>query len=209
MKKTIGLLAGLLIALAPVIAGNAPNEKMKYIVDTDESKVFWTGKKVGGEHTGYLSVHSGSIEMNQNTLTDAEVKMDMNSIVCTDLEAGEWNDRLVGHLKSDDFFSVEKHASSHFDITSVKKLNGTNSYEVKGNLTIKGITNEISFPARIDVNNGMVNATGTAKLDRTEWDIKYRSGRFFAGLGDKMIHDDFEITFDIKAKPDAGGTSMK
>jgi hypothetical protein len=77
---------------------------------------------------------------------------------------------------------------------------------VKGNLTIKGKTNEISFPAKMSMANGTVKANGTAKIDRTKWDIRYGSGQFFDGLGDKMIYDEFEITFDIVAKANNGLT---
>jgi hypothetical protein len=80
------------------------------------------------------------------------------------------------------------------------KPSGNGDYNVKGNLTIKGITNEISFPAKVSLENGNVQAMGTATIDRTKWNIKYGSGKFFQGLGDKMIYDEFEITFDIKAK---------
>jgi hypothetical protein len=74
-------------------------------------------------------------------------------------------------------------------------------------MTIKGITNEISFPAKVSLANGTVKAVGTAKLDRTKWDIRYGSGKFFDGLGDKMIYDEFEITFDISAKADNNALS--
>lgn len=209
MKKSIGLLLGILVAFSAAFAGESKDVKKEFIIDTKASKVFWNGKKVTGEHTGYLSVQSGTVSLNDKMVTDAVVNMDMNSIVCTDLEAGEWNDKLVGHLKSEDFFSVEKHANANFNITSVKAGNKAGAYEVKGDLTIKGITHEIVFPATIEVTDGMVKATGTAKLDRTKWDIKYGSGKFFAGLGDKMIYDEFEVTFDILAKSNTESTTLR
>lgn len=209
MKKSIGLLLGILVAFSAAFAGESKDVKKEFIIDTKASKVFWNGKKVTGEHTGYLSVQSGTVSLNDKMVTDAVVNMDMNSIVCTDLEAGEWNDKLVGHLKSEDFFSVEKHANANFNITSVKAGNKAGAYEVKGDLTIKGITHEIVFPATIEVADGMVKATGTAKLDRTKWDIKYGSGKFFAGLGDKMIYDEFEVTFDILAKSNTESTTLR
>ena len=209
MKKSIGLLVGILISVLAAFAGEAEAEKNEFVIDTKASKVFWNGKKVTGEHTGYVSVESGTVSVNNKMVTGAEVRMDMNSIVCTDLEAGEWNDKLVGHLKSEDFFSVDKHANANFKITSVKAGNKAGVYEVKGDLTLKGISNEIAFPAVVEVTDGMVKATGTAKIDRTKWKIQYGSGKFFAGLGDKMIYDEFEITFDILAKPKAEGTALK
>jgi polyisoprenoid-binding protein YceI len=198
MKKSIGLLAAVLITASTVFATNTKGEKAAFEIDTKASKVYWTGKKVTGEHTGYVSVDNGKVWVENKNVVGAEVKMDMNSIVCTDLEAGEWNDKLVGHLKSDDFFSVEKFPVASLNFTSVKKSTG-GEYSVVADMTIKGITKEISFPAKIKIENGTLEAKGTATLDRTKWNVQYGSGKFFEGLGDKMIYDNFEITFDISA----------
>jgi polyisoprenoid-binding protein YceI len=141
-----------------------------------------------------------------NNVVGAQVNMDLNSIVCTDLKDAGTNQKFVGHLKSDDFFSVANYPVAKFEITSMAPGSTNGEYNVKGNMTIKGKTNEISFPAKVSLNNGMVKALGTVKLDRTRWDIKYGSGKFFEGLGDKMIYDEFEVTFDISAK--AGDSSL-
>jgi polyisoprenoid-binding protein YceI len=199
MKKTVGILLGIFVTASAVLAGGTKGEKTAFEIDTKESKVHWNAKKVTGEHSGYVSVGNGTVTVENNLVSGAQVNMDMTSIVCTDLTDAEWNKKLVGHLKSDDFFSVEKNPVANFEITSMKKLN-KEDYDVKGKLTIKGITNEITFPAKVSVANGNVQAMGTAKVDRTKWDIRYGSGKFFEGLGDKMIYDEFEITFDIKAK---------
>jgi len=192
MKKLAGILAAIVIALTAVaVDGNG--EKKAFKVDTKASKVYWTGKKVSGEHTGYLSVGSGTVFVKGDKVVSADINMNMNSIEVTDLE-GEWKDKLVGHLKSDDFFSVEKHPNATFKITSVK------SGKVVGDLSIKGITHEISFPAEVSVSGSKVTASGTASIDRTKWDIKYGSGQFFSDLGDKMISDEFEIKFELTAK---------
>lgn len=192
MKRLTGILAAIVIALSAV-AGNGNGEKSTFSVDTDASKVYWIGKKVTGEHSGYLMLNEGSIVVKDDKVVSADINMNMNSIEVTDLE-GEWKDKLVGHLKSDDFFSVEKHPNASFKITSV--TNG----KVVGNLSVKGITHEISFPAEISVNGNTVTANGTASIDRTKWDIKYGSGKFFSDLGDKMINDEFEIKFELSAK---------
>lgn len=199
MKKSIGLAVGILLVATSVFAAETKSEKIAFNIDTKASKVYWTGKKVTGEHTGYLSVANGTVHVENNAVVGATLTMDMKTIACTDLEAGEWNDKLVGHLKSDDFFSTEKFPEAKFTVTSVKKSAG-GEYSVVGDMTIKGITNEISFPAKMKVENGSVVAEGTATLDRTKWNVQYGSGKFFQGLGDKMIYDEFEIKFDIKAK---------
>ena len=200
MKKTIGIVLGILVSATAIFAANADGEKSAFKIDTKASKVYWTGKKVVGEHTGYVSIANGNVTVENNKVVGAELKMDLNTIVCTDLTDEEWNKKLVGHLKSEDFFSVEKFPNAQFEITSMKAGNSKEEYDVKGNLTIKGITNEISFPAKVNFSNGEVSAMGTAKIDRTKWNIQYGSGKFFEGLGDKMIYDEFEIKFDISAK---------
>jgi len=200
MKKSISLVLGILVSATTVFATKTKSEKTAFDIDTKASKVYWNAKKVTGEHSGTVSLSSGKVWVENNSVVGANVNMDMNTIANFDLKDEEWNKKLVGHLKSEDFFSVEKFPVANFEITSVKS-ESTGDYKVNGNLTIKGITNEISFPAKVTVANGNVNATGTAKIDRTKWDIQYRSGKFFEGLGDKLIYDEFEITFDLTAKP--------
>mgnify|MGYP001224108478 CR=1 FL=1 len=192
MKKLATLLV-LVIAIATAgFASNGKDDKATYSVDTKASKVYWTGKKVAGEHTGYVLIESGKVHVSNNAVTSADIKMDMTSIEVTDLE-GEWKDKLVAHLKNDDFFSVDKHAEAEFKITSFE------NNKVVGDLTIKGITNEVSFPAEVKIEGNVLTASGTASIDRTKWDIKYGSGKFFSGLGDNMIKDEFEIKFELKA----------
>ncbi len=200
MKKLTGILAAIVFAVS-AHASNGDSEKTLYEVDTKASKVYWTGKKVSGEHTGYLSIGNGNIHVKGNEVVSAEINMDLNTIECTDL-SGEWKDKLIGHLKSEDFFSAEKYPNAIFKIKSVK------GEKVVGDLTIKGITHEISFPADVSVANGKVIANGTASIDRTKWDIKYGSGKFFSDLGDKMISDEFEIKFELTAISD-GALSAK
>ncbi len=192
MKKLTGILAAIVIALT-ALAADGKGEKTAFDVDTKASKVYWTGKKVSGEHTGYLNVDGGTVFVKNDKVVGADIKMNMSSIEVTDLE-GEWKDKLVGHLKSDDFFSVEKHPTATFKITSVK------GNKIVGDLSIKGITHEISFPAEVSVSGSTVTANGTASIDRTKWNIKYGSGQFFSDLGDKMISDEFEIKFELTAK---------
>lgn len=196
MKKITGVFAAVIVAIT-AFASNGNGEKETFNIDTESSKIYWVGKKVSGEHSGYLLLGGGSIFVKNDKVLGADVKMNMNSIEVTDLE-GEWKDKLVGHLKNDDFFAVDKFPTATFKITSVE---GT---EVVGDLTIKGITHKISFPANVSVTDGKVTASGTASIDRTKWDIKYGSGKFFSDLGDRMIHDEFEIKFELVANEATG-----
>jgi len=205
MKKVFVLTGMIVFAALAAFAGSKSGEQASLKVDTKASKVYWTAKKVTGEHSGYVLLQGGNVISKDGNLADASIIMDMNSIECTDLE-GEWKDKLVGHLKSDDFFSVEKNPTASFSIKSVKK-SGTQSV-VTGDLTIKGITNEVSFPVELKNSNNTLTANGTAKLDRTKWDIRYGSGKFFDSLGDNMIYDEFEIRFELVAKASEALTSL-
>lgn len=203
MKKISLVLLSLVFISLTGIASEFTNGNNVFSIDSEESKITWTGKKVTGEHTGTLMLESGKVYVDGNNLAMADVKMDMNSIVCLDLTNAEWNKKLVDHLKSDDFFSVENHPYSSFEATGFKATEKEGEYIVTGELTIKGITNDVSFPAVVEIGNGKLSAKGTAKIDRTKYDIKYGSGSFFKGLGDNMIYDNFEIEFNLVAKSDA------
>lgn len=173
-------------------------------VDTATSTINWLGKKVTGEHDGTIKIHKGEINVDKEQVVGGSFEIDMNTIVNRDLEDAEWNAKLIKHLKSEDFFSVEKFPFVKFDILKVAPLNdpAKQNYNstINGNLTIKGITKGISFPASIKIENGVLTSFADFDIDRTEWDIKYGSGKFFENLGDKMINDKFNIKFKIIAK---------
>lgn len=178
-----------------------------YKVDVKESQVKWTGKKVSGQHFGTISFKQGNLSASGNTVSVAGFEMDMNSIVCSDLENESWNSRLVGHLKSDDFFSVEKYPVSSLAVSKVENLGG-NQFRFTGNLTIKGTTHPVTFDAKVDVANGQLVAEGAIKVDRTLYDIRYGSGKFFDSLGNNMIDDFFTLDFKLVAKEKAPGLTM-
>jgi polyisoprenoid-binding protein YceI len=162
-----------------------------FTVNTVKSSLKWTGKKVTGEHYGYITLKDGSLTLKKDKIVSGTFTIDMSTIIDVDLTDKEWNDKLVGHLKSDDFFGVEKYPTSTLKITeSTPFKDGLAS--VKGTLTIKGITNPVSF----DVKQDGTTYTTSITVDRTLYDVKYGSGKFFEGLGDKTIYDDFIL--DVK-----------
>lgn len=176
-----------------------------YKIDASQSKIAWNGKKVAGEHSGTINVAGGAFQVAKNKVVGGTVEIDMNSIVNQDITDKEYNQKLVGHLKSDDFFSAEKHPKATFKITSLTPIKGAKAgaanYTAKGNLTIKGITNPVSFPVNVAVNGNAITAKSDAVvLDRTKWDIRYNSKTFFSAIGDKAIHDDFTVQFNVVAK---------
>jgi len=163
-------------------------------IKTSESSINWTGKKVTGSHTGTLNFSSGHLFFKDNALSGGEFIVDMTSLAVTDLEAGKGKEKLEGHLSSDDFFGINNHKDAKLIIKKASKTSKEGEYKVSGDLTIKGKTNPIDFSLTIHDNS----ATTTLKIDRTKYDIKYGSGSFFDNLGDKTIHDEFELAVNLK-----------
>ncbi|MFZ4714611.1 MAG: YceI family protein [Bacteriovoracaceae bacterium] len=185
------------LAAKPVKA-IAPAEAATYAIDNN-SKLTWLGKKVGGEHSGTIGIKSGSLKFDDKKLVGGEFEVDMTSIAVSDIKDPEYNGKLVGHLKSDDFFSVEKNPSATLKIKSAKKEKG-NTYNVVGDLTIKGITNEVTFKADVTDADKEVSAKAKLVFDRTKFKVEYNSGKIFKSIGDKLIYDDVELNIDLMAK---------
>lgn len=163
-------------------------------IDTSKSELKWTGTKVTGKHFGKVKFKEGELDFEDGKIEDGEFEVDMTSITVDDLE-GEWADKLVGHLKNDDFFSVDKYKTAKLDID--KAVLKGDTYTFTGKLTIKGKTNPVSFDAKkVDDKK----YSGKLVFNRTKWDIKYGSGSFFEGLGDKMIHDDVTLEYTLVLK---------
>ncbi len=173
------------------LANNPVNDEKKE-VNTETSTVTWKAYKVTGSHTGTVDLKSGALMFDDGKLSGGEFTVDMPSLISTDLE-GEYKGKLEGHLKSDDFFGVEKFPTSSIVFTKIKST-GKNSYEVTGDLTIKGITKPVTF----DVSIYGSKATATLKVDRAEYDVRYGSGSFFDDLGDKTIYDEFDLVVDLE-----------
>ncbi|MBC7777451.1 MAG: YceI family protein [Phycisphaerae bacterium] len=179
-----------------VMAAKVPST---YKVDTNASVVAWTGYKVTGQHTGTVKIKNGTLTTDGGMLTGGSFEIDMNSIACTDLE-GEYAGKLVGHLKSDDFFGVNTYPTATFVITKAIPQDTKGNYKILGNLTLKGTTKEAKFLAKFSEASGMVNASGKIIVDRSDFNVKYGSGSFFDGLGDKTIYDEFDLQVSLVAK---------
>jgi len=204
MKNKTTILALAFVAVVGTAFKPADKNNNNFKVNSEASNVEWVGKKVSGEHKGNIKISNGELNLNNGVLSGGNFSIDMNSMTCTDLQ-GEWSEKLIGHLKSEEFFSVKNHGTSNFSITKVSpiasaKKEGEANFNISGKLTIKGITQEISFPAYVLVKNDGVVAIGEATIDRTKFDIKYGSANFFEGLGDKAISNDFVIKFKVAAK---------
>ena len=187
MKTIKSIILISLILLSSLV--NADN----YKVSTSKSEVKWTGKKVTGEHYGFIQITKGELEMTKNSIVKGSFTIDMNTITVTDLENKSYNTKLVNHLKSEDFFGVESHPEAVLTISS-ETLFSNNKATVIADLTIKGITHPISFTVVKNANN----LTSSIVIDRSKYDVKYRSGSFFDGLGDKLIYDDFTLDVSLE-----------
>ncbi len=166
-------------------------------VNTALSKIHWKGFKPGGGHHGTLSLKEGTVNLKNGALVGGRFVIDMNTIVDEDL-TGESNQKLVGHLKSADFFDVAQYPVSEFVITSLLPGGNEPTQEITGNLTMKGVTKSIGFVAEISVNNGKFMASTSAfTVDRTQWGVNYGSKNIFKNLADSFINDEMEIQIQI------------
>jgi polyisoprenoid-binding protein YceI len=178
------------IAMLILLSGNVLLAQ-KAEVNTEKSSVIWMGKKIGSKHEGLIQLKNGYVELQDDKLVAARVVMDMTSITNADLENENYNQKLVGHLKSDDFFGVEAHPTASFELTqSSEFVNG--KAKLTGDITIKGKTEPISFDL---VREGDELLTSIA-IDRSKFDVRYGSESFFDNLGDKAIDNKF--TLDIR-----------
>jgi len=182
-----------LVLIAVVVTASAFTNpmNMKKKINIKESQIEWKGKKILGSHTGTIQFKDGYLEMDGDNLVGGMFTVDMTTINVTDLE-GEDKGKLEGHLKSDDFFGVENHPTSVLVINNASK--DGNTYEVKGEITIKGHTEPVAF----DLEMGASAAQASFKIDRTKFDIRYGSGSFTDNLGDNAISDKFSLDVLLK-----------
>ncbi len=184
--------------LLMVVGTNSAIAADTYKVNKTSSTVKWLGKKVGGQHYGTISFSEGFLQVSNGKPSGGEFVIDMNSILCDDLTDASLNQKLVGHLKSDDFFGVEKFPTAKLVLTNATEK-GNGKYLFKGNLTIKGITHPAEFEATVSMSGNSASAEGSLVIDRSKYDVRYGSGSFFSNLGDKMIYDEFTLDFKVVA----------
>jgi polyisoprenoid-binding protein YceI len=180
------------------VAAHRHHKAQSFKVDNQGSKLTWQAKKATGEHNGEVKISNGQFISDNNTLKSGSFDIDLNTITDADLTDQASNDKLVSTLKSETFFSTDKFPKASFVIVSATKTTG-NQYDIKGKLTIKGITNDVSFPATLAISGKKLNATAKITVDRTKYDIKFRSKNFFENLGDKVIYDDFDLNVNLVA----------
>ena len=166
----------------------------KVNANKNNSTVIWTGSKPTGSHTGNVSIKSGYLTFDHGRLVGGNFTIDMTSITCTDIEKESKNKYFVDHLKDEDFFDVTEFPEANLNIKKVKRLNAQ-QYEMSGEMTIKGITNDLTFTSEVKLTGNSYVAISKIIIDRTKYGVEYKSSNVFKNLGDKFIYD--EIEFDI------------
>ena len=186
----------------PVMFGTlSSNDTLQ--VDLDNSQISWIGRKVTGEHSGSLHLSNGWVVMDKNVLIGGKFIFDMTSISNTDIESLEWKLKLEDHLKSEDFFNVDSFPYAILEIKKHQPLSDDQSAsnnQILADLTIRGIKQELSFPISLKQSDAAFLAEGTMDIDRTLYNIQYKSGKFIEGLGDKLIYDDFTVQFMVQTE---------
>ena len=172
----------------------ALNAQLRLSVDTEKTILKWLGEKIVGQHTGTIAIKDGWLSWDNNKILSGEFLIDMTSIKDDDANA-----RLEGHLKSDDFFGVDKFSESKLVITGSEPFDKGTAL-VRGNLTIKSITNPVEFRATVQKKDEGTWFFANIVVDRSKYNVRYGSGSFFANLGDKTIYDEFKVKVNLLVK---------
>jgi polyisoprenoid-binding protein YceI len=176
-----------------------------YVVDTAASNIGWTGYYLFsfGEHTGDIKLSKGELQFSGDQLTGGSFIIDMKSITNSDMEPNNGGNDLVEHLKNDDFFAVNRFPEAKFVVTKVEKISDAQprqpNVDITGALTIKDVTETLKFPATVISKSNTITATAKFKFDRTKWNVRYNSGKFFSDVGDGAISDAIGLSINITA----------
>lgn len=169
-----------------------------YTIDNATSVVTFVGTKPVGTHTGDFKVTEGNLTLDNGNITSGTFTIDINSMVSKDADTnGSY--KLIGHLLSPDFFDAAKFGTAKFEITGCEAVTGdaNATHKISGNLTLKDSTKNVSFPAKVTVNENALTATADFNIDRTQWGLFYGNDK---SLGDKFIYPEVKIMLNIAAK---------
>ena len=172
-------------------------------INVDSSTISWIGRKVTGEHSGTLNLSKGWVVMQEGSIIGGKFIFDMTSIKNTDIESPEWKEKLEKHLMAEDFFFTDSFPHAILEIkdhSQIVKYNTEINNRIIADLNIRGITHEINFPLEISQVQSIFYTEGTIDINRTIFNIRYKSGTFFEELGDRMIYDDFTVQFSLQTK---------
>ena len=200
MKKLFTFLILIVLASCNTNPNQSSNQQAQgvatadniYNIENTQSQITWTGREVStSSHYGTLDFVSGNFEISNGAIVNGEFIVDMTSINNQDME-GDSKARLEGHLKSDDFFSVESYPTAAISINS-SELISDGKWNVSADLSIKGFTHPVNFEMISSEDGWSANLV----FDRSKYDVRFRSGSFFENLGDKLIYDDIELSINL------------
>ena len=212
MKKILlpALLGAALLASPVAFAQKAVKKSfitaavVSYKLQPQLSVLGWEGAAVTHAHKGTIQFTGGDLQVNNNMVVGGTATVDMKTIKATDITDADSQGKFVGHMSSADFFDAPAFPTSTFKITSITPIKGAaadaDNATITGDMTIKGVTQKISVPAKVGVKNGVASVTGKVTIDRTKFGLKYGSKSFFTSIGDKAINDTFDLTFNVIAK---------
>jgi polyisoprenoid-binding protein YceI len=180
MKKLFVCIAIIVTTLHSVIA----QEKLN--INTSKSELKWSGEYAFyfGGHNGTITISVGYFIKSNDVISGGKFTIDMDSIICLDIDDEEANEGLVSHLKNDDFFNTSGFPTATLEITAVEYHDKT-SIKIYANLAMKGVTLPINFQAEVDYMKQQM--TTKFKIDRQRWGIdynsKFRDGAIADGIG--------------------------
>ena len=169
-----------------------------YIAESESSSILWECAWLGGNsHNGDILLEEGQLSIKDNNNLTGSFLVDMTTIDCHDEKNIGTKNKIIGHLKSDDFFDVKNHQKAKLEIISSENIGG-NEFLFKGNLNIKGKTNSVQMKGSVHKLNSGYSANINLTFDRSKYDVRYRSAAFFSDLGDRIISDDVFLNVKIK-----------
>ncbi len=188
-------------------SSNTPSEiaSGRYEIDQAASVAEWMGRNLFNRHTGSVQMGAGTIDVKEGLLAGGHLSIDMTTLRCADIADPELNAYLISHLKSDDFFSVEKYPYAEFEILTVTIRSGVKpgepNYQIKGDFTLRGVTKPLDFPAVIARKpDGAFTAQAVLEIDRTSWGAVYGSAKFFGRLGQHLVNDVVHLFLKVVTK---------
>ena len=177
----------------------------KYIISNKNSEVEWVGKKLYSQHSGLINIKQGFVIINNDTIEEGEIIIDMTSIIVTDIESDKGGLSLANHLKDPDFFNVESYPYAYFKITDSQHLNRLNNdgiYYIRGELKILDITKPYIIQIKLYPEEEYIRVIGKIEIDRTDFNITYGSDSYFDIAADRAISNIFDLNFKLIAIKD-------
>ncbi len=197
--------AGLAVEPAEPIALSAAICNGVYRIDAEKSVVEWSGRNINNRHHGRISIIEGEVILENDRPISGRFVLDMKTITNLDLQDENWREMLLRHLKSEDFFDVNRYPTATFELHGAAAIAectpGTPNMEIAGSLTVKGTSHSLCFPAIVATQeDGSLKAQATLNFDRTLWNVCYGSGKFYEQLGIHLVNDFVSVDLFIVAR---------